>query len=631
MTDDERLRQYLRKVTGDLRTAHRRVRELEQRESEPIAIVGMSCRYPQAVCSPENLWDLVSGGIDAVGRYPDDRGWDLDRLYHPDPDHRGTLYVREGAFVRDIAGFDADFFGISPREALAMNPQQRIMLEITWEGLEDARIDPASLRGSATGVFTGVFHDDYSGSAVHTAASAEAESYASTGDSTCVLCGRVAYTLGLEGPAFAVDTACSSSLVAIHLACQALRNRECSLALAGGVTTMATPMLLTAFSRQRVLSADGRCRSFGAGADGVGFSEGAGLLVLERLSDARRLGHRVLAVVRGSAVNQDGASNGLTAPNGPSQERVIRQALANAGLSASDVDVVEGHGTGTSLGDPIEAQALLATYGRERANGPLYLGSLKSNIGHTQAAAGVAGVMKMVLALGHGVLPRSLYCEEPSPHVDWSVGDVRLLVEAESWVRGSRPRRAGVSSFGISGTNAHVIVEEAPEEEPVVAGVAVGLPVAALSVLPLVVCARSDGALRGQAERLRGWLVARPELRLVDVAFSLVSSRAQLERRGVVVGGDREELLAGLGALSRGETIAGVAVGRARPGKTVFVFPGQGSQWEGMAVELLGTAPAFARSIRACGAALERYVDWSLEDVLLGVDGAPSPNRRSLQ
>jgi acyl transferase domain-containing protein/acyl carrier protein len=629
MTDDERLRQYLRKVTGDLRTAHRRVRELEQRNHEPIAIVGMSCRYPQAVRSPEELWEVVASGTDAVGQFPDDRGWDLDHLYDPDPDHLGTVCSRGGAFVRDIAEFDADFFGISPREALALNPQQRIMLELAWEAFEDAGIDPTSLRGSQAGMFAGVFHDDYSVGAVRTAASPELEGYAHGGDAACMLSGRMAYTLGFEGPALSVDTACSSSLVAIHLASQALREGDCSLALAGGVTTMATPTALISFSRQRVVSPDGRCKAFGAGADGVGLAEGAGLLVLERLSDARRLGHRVSALVRGSALNQDGASNGLTAPNGPSQERVIRQALANAGLSPSDVDAVEAHGTGTTLGDPIEAQALLTTYGRERVDGPLRLGSIKSNIGHTQAAAGVAGVIKMVLALRHGSLPRSLHCEEPSPHVDWSAGDVRLLAQAEPWERGSRPRRAGVSSFGISGTNAHVIVEEAPlveespvEKAPVVVGSGVELP-----VVPLLVSARSKAALRGQAERLHGWLVERAELEPVDVAFSLATGRAQLEQRAVVVGGDREKLLAGLEAVARGELAPGVVVGQARPGKTVFVFPGQGSQWEGMALGLLESAPVFAESVRACGEALSRYVDWSLEDVLRGADGAPSLER----
>nr|MDQ3935788.1 acyltransferase domain-containing protein [Actinomycetota bacterium] len=621
MSDEQRLRQYLRKVTGDLLTADQRVRELEQREREPIAIVGMSCRYPSAVRSPDELWRMVAGGVDAVGEFPDDRGWDLDGLHHPDPDHPGTVASRGGAFLRDIDRFDAGFFGISPREALAMNPQQRIMLELAWEALEDAGIDPSSLRGSDTGVFAGVFHDDYSVGTARTSKSPDLEAYAYMGDASCVLSGRAAFTFGFEGPALSVDTACSSSLVAIHLACHELRKGGCSLALAGGVTTLATPMFLIAISRQRVVSPDGRCKAFGAGADGVGFSEGAGLLVLERLSDALANGHEVLALVRGSAVNQDGASNGLTAPNGPSQERVIRQALANAGLSAADIDAVEGHGTGTTLGDPIEAQALLATYGRERSNGPLHLGSIKSNIGHTSAAAGVAGVIKMVEAMRHGLLPPSLHCEEPSPHVDWSAGDVELLREPVEWPAGERPRRAGVSSFGISGTNAHVIVEEAPvfEEPPVERS--------ELPALPLLVSAHGEDALRAQAERQRGWLAERPELEPLDVAYSLATARAKLDHRAAVVGGDREGLVAGLDALARGEPADRVAAGQARGGDVVFVFPGQGSQWQGMGLELLDSQPAFAESLRACAEALSRYVGWSLEDVLRGAEGAPSLER----
>ncbi|MDQ3935999.1 MAG: polyketide synthase docking domain-containing protein, partial [Actinomycetota bacterium] len=533
MSDEERLRQYLRKVTGELRTANRRVRELEQRDHEPIAIVGMSCRYPRTVRSPAELWQLVADGVDAVADYPDNRGWDLERLHDPDPDHPGTVVSRGGAFMEDISGFDADFFGIAPREALAMNPQQRIMLELMWETFEDAGVDPASLRGSDVGVFAGLFHDDYSTTTARALRAPDLEAYAYGGDSACMLAGRLAYTAGLQGPTVSVDTACSSSLVAVHLACQALRAGECSLALAGGVTALSTPALLIAFSRLRVVSPDGRCRAFGAGADGVGLAEGAGLLALERLSDARRLGHRVLGVLRGSAVNQDGASNGLTAPNGPAQERVIRQALASAGLSPADVDAVEGHGTGTTLGDPIEAQALLATYGRERADGPLRLGSIKSNIGHTNAAAGVAGVIKMVEALRHEELPRSLYCEEPNPHVDWTTGDVRLLTEAEPWERGERPRRAGVSSFGASGTNAHVILEEpplveaeeAPEREPPIVIPDSGAP---LPAVPLLLSARGEAALRGQAERLHSHLTEHAELDPADVAFSLATTRAQL-------------------------------------------------------------------------------------------------------
>nr|WP_304528657.1 type I polyketide synthase [Mycobacterium sp. E2327] len=595
--------------------------------NEPIAVVGMACRFPGGADSPAALWDLVASGTDTVGGFPGDRGWNLAELFDPDPDALGKTYTRSGSFLADAAGFDAEFFGISPREAQTMDPQQRLLLEVSWEALENARIDPAGLVCSATGVFIGAWSQQYG-----VGGSDGMEGYGLTGSSTSVASGRVAYALGLQGPAITLDTACSSSLVATHWACKSLRDGESTLALAGGVTVMTTPSVFTEFARQRGLAADGRCKAFSANADGTGWGEGVAVLVLERLSDAQRNGHPVVAVIAGSAINQDGASNGLTAPNGPSQQRVITQAAANAGVGLDQVDVVEAHGTGTMLGDPIEAGALIATYGAARdAAHPLWLGSIKSNIGHTQAAAGLAGLIKMIEALNHGTLPATLNVDAPSPHVDWSAGTVRLLTEAMRWPVTDHPRTAAVSSFGISGTNAHVIVQQAPATEPTEStedGVDFGVRMWPVS-------ARTPAALRGQADRLHAHLVSHPDLDLTDLAYSLGATRTHHPYRAVIMASmdsadPRADLLDALRALGAGQPHPQLTqhhyLAHLR-GKTVFVLPGQGGQYPGMGRELYEQHRVFADMVDDCDEALRPFTGWSVHDVLLQDPGAPALGR----
>ncbi len=607
-TPEQKLRAYLERATSALKQTKQKLQELEERQHEPIAIVGMGCRYPGGVESPEQLWELVARGGDAISGLPTDRGWDVENLHDPDPDRAGKSISREGGFLHDAALFDPAFFEISPREAATISPQQRLLLMTSWEALERARIRPDSLRGSQTGVFVGIMYYDY-GSRLE----ADPESlsgYTWIGSSGSVSSGRISYTLGLEGPSITVDTACSSSLVAIHLACQSLRSGESTLALAGGATVMATPTIFIEFSRQRALAPDGRCKAFSDQANGVGWAEGAGMVVLERLSDAQRNGHPILALVRGSAINQDGRSQGLTAPNGPSQQRVIKAALADAGLSAGDVDLVEAHGTGTRLGDPIEAIALQAVYGRAHTpERPLWLGSLKSNIGHTQAAAGVAGIIKLVLAIQHGSMPRSLYAERPTTQVDWSDHTIELLRGAQAWPPGERPRRAAVSSFGISGTNAHVVLEEAPMAEAQSERLA---QPSWLSV-PLLLSAKTVASLRAQAERLAGCVSGS---NLLDVAYSLATTRSHHEQRAVVVAASAEQAIESLSTFTSPISVAGT-----QP-KLVMLFTGQGAQRLGMGRELLSHYSVYRAAFEVICDAFDRHLERPLREVVFGEDAS---------
>jgi acyl transferase domain-containing protein len=618
MSDEQKAVGYLKRALVDLNETRRRLEEAESRLAEPIAIIGMSCRYPGGIRSPEDLWELVSAGGEGLSDLPNDRGWELEIAAEADTDGR-TLDYR-GGFI-DAGDFDAEFFGIQDDQVLMMDPQQRLVLETAWEACEYAGIDPTTLKGSQTGVFIGLSVQSYA-SWLLGSVSESPEGYITSGNAGSMASGRVANMLALEGPAITVDTACSSSATALHMACQSLRLRECTMAIAGGVTVMSTPWMYIEFSRQALfpLSKDGRCKSFADSADGAAFSEGVGLVVLERLSDARRLGHEVLAVVRGSAVNQDGASNGLTAPNGLAHERVIRQALTNAGVSTGEVDAVEGHGMGTALGDPIEAQALLATYGRNRDDDrPLWLGSIKSNIGHTQAASTVAGVIKMVMAMRHGLLPQTLHVDAPTRHVDWSSGTVSLLMKPVSWTKPGDTRRAAVHALGVSGTNVHIIIEEpASPDATAECSLTPEANVGVDAVVPWIVSGRDEAGLRRQAQRLARFVVEHPEHELLDIGYSLAVARAQMSHRAVAIGADRAQLVEGLEAVAAGRpapwTIEGVT--GARRGDAVFVMGIGGTDWIGDAAALIDSSPLFAAEVGRMDEELSAFVDWSLRDLL---------------
>lgn len=627
MSDEQKAVDYLKRALVDLNETRRRLREAEERFVEPIAIVGMGCRYPGGVDSPESLWDLVSKGGDAISDLPDDRLWDLEALRGPDHNRAESRY--KGGFI-NAGDFDAEFFGIEEQEALVMDPQHRLLLETTWEACEDAGIDPITLRGSNTGVFIGLGVQSYAGLLLGSVIESS-EGYVTSGNAGSMASGRVAHVLGLKGPAMTIDTACSSSATALHVACQSLRARESSMAIAGGVAVMATPWMYIEFTRQSLfqLSVDGRCKSFSDSADGASFSEGVGVVVLERLSEARRLDHEVLAVIRGSAVNQDGVSNGLTAPNGLAHERVIRQAIANAEVSPNQVDVVEGHGMGTVLGDPIEVQALLATYGAERdSDRPLWLGSVKSNLGHTQASGTVAGVIKMVMAMRHGMLPKTLHAEVPTRHVDWSSGTVALLTESTPWTKTQDLRRAAVHAFGISGTNAHIILEESP---PTVESIeshprpSRATPVDEETSLPWILSARDASGLRRQAECLAEFIDSQKDIDVSDVGYTLAVGRPKLSHRAVVFGGSRKQRVQDLREIAGGHggTVASEGVVSSGNGGVVFVLAGGGATLIETAVSLSESSSTFAAEMTRIDDGLSELVDWSLRDVLKGADLTP--------